>query len=90
MIPFRYRLGDAGLEVLLGPYVVRQVAYNNMESVEKGCAFWNEHWTNIWPWKFISIRRKNGWFRNFVINPMERDDFIMELRHRMAQTPRKP
>ena len=87
-LPFNYEFGQTGLEVKLGPFTVRRVEYSDMEEVRYGHPFWNEHWTNVWPWRFLTIRRRTGglWPRNFVINPSDRDAFAEELRRRIAQT----
>lgn len=84
MFPFTYELGVEGLEVKLGPWVVRRIYYSDMTGAERGYPFWNEHWSNFWPWEFITIRRKSGLIKNFVINPPERDNFLNELRLRIG------
>ena len=84
MFPFKYELAGEGLEVKLGSWVVRRIFYRDMTGAEAGMAFWNEHWSNFWPWEFITIRRKTGLIKNFVINPPERDKFLNELRLRIA------
>ena len=80
MFPFNFKLAETGLEVKLGALTVRRISYSDMEGVEPGSALWNEHWNNFRPWQFITIRRRSGLIRNFVINPPERDRFIAELR----------
>ncbi|MFA6434858.1 MAG: hypothetical protein WCW52_09200 [Elusimicrobiales bacterium] len=80
MFPFTFELGAAALEVKLRSWTVRRVLYSDMESVEPRCAFWNEHWCNFLPWRFVTIRRRSGFARNFVINPPDRDTFIAALR----------
>ena len=82
-LPFDYEFGDAELKVMLGPLTVRRIAYSDMAEIRESCAFWNEHWTNIWPWRFLTIRRKSGIFRNFVINPSDREGFASDLRARL-------
>ena len=85
MIPFQYACGDESVEVKLGPFTVRRVRYDDIEEVSPGRAFWNEHWTNIWPWRYLTLRRKSGWFRNFVINPEDQEAFASEVRRRLAE-----
>jgi len=80
--PFDYELADDELRVKLGPWTVRRIRYADVEAVRSGHPFWNEHWTNIWPWRFLTLRRKSGIIRNFVINPADRDAFAAELRRR--------
>ena len=86
--PLDYRLTDDCLEIRFGPWCARRIAYADMESVNAGLAFWNEHWTNPWPWRFMTIRRRSGWFRNFVINPSDRDSFRKELAIRIEKARR--
>ena len=79
MFPFNYILAETGLEVKFGARTVRRISYGDMESVEPRFSFWNEHWTNFRPAQFITIHRRSGWIRNFVINPPGRDRFLAEL-----------
>ena len=84
MFPFTYELSGEGLEVIFGPWVVRRIYYSDMTGAKPGYAFWNEHWSNFWPWEHITIRRKTGLIKNFVINPPERDKFLNELKLRIG------
>ncbi len=87
-LPFDYELGDRALEVKLGPFTVRSIEYSDMEEVRNGHPFWNEHWTNFWPFRFLTIRRRTRrwwWPHDFVINPPDRDAFADELRRRIQQ-----
>jgi len=86
--PLRYLLAEDGLEVRLGPWCVRRIAYLDMEGVAPGYVLWNEHWTNPWPWRFLTIRRRSGWFRNFLINPSESEEFQRELAVRIEKVKR--
>ena len=79
--PFTFELTTAELQVkLLGRWVVRRIAAIDIESVRTGSALWNEHYTNIWPPRPVTVRRRSGWFKNFVINPPDRDEFVAEAR----------
>ncbi len=84
-IPFNYELSDLDLRVKLGSFVIRRIAYSDMMDIS-GYSFVNEHWTNIWPhpFRFVTIRRKSGFFKNFLITPDNRDQFIADLRARLA------
>jgi len=86
MFPFKYELTREGLEVKLGSWTVRRIFYSDMTGVEPGYVFWNEHWSNFWPWEFITVRRKSGLIKNFVINPPDRDKFLNELRLRIGES----
>ena len=82
-LPFDYELGDSELKVMLGPFAVRKIAYSDMADVSEGCSLWNEHWTNFWPCRCVTIRRKSGLIKNFVINPSDREGFVSALRARL-------
>ena len=84
MFPFTFLLSGEALEVKLGSWVVRRIYYRDMAGVEPGSVFWNEHWCNFRPCEFITVKRKSGLVRNFVINPPDRDRFINELRLRIG------
>ncbi len=88
MFPFNFRLGEIGVEVRIGNLVVRRIAFADIESVQPGHALWNEHWNNVWPFQFVTIRRRSGFIRNFVINPTNRDEFITRLRVRTQALPK--
>jgi hypothetical protein len=80
MGPFSYQLAKEGLEVRIGKWPVRQIKYSDIDSVREGMSFINEHWTNILPFRFITVVRKTGLIKNFVVNPPDRESFIQELR----------
>lgn len=82
--PFRFALGEAGVEVNIGSWNVRTVRYDDIAELRNGYPLWNEHWTNIWPFRYLTIRRKTGFIKNFVINPSDREAFADELRRRIA------
>ena len=77
---------DAGhLRVRFYGLTARKVALSDIEwaAIEWAAhdwAFWNEHWTNtVNPKKLILLRRRTGWFKNFVISPPSPPDFLREL-----------
>ena len=83
-VPFRYHLGEEALEVRLFGWTVRRVRYDDMVEVRPGYPFWNEHWNNFWPWRFLTVRRKTGLCKNFVINPGDRETFAAQLKGKAA------
>ena len=85
MIPFKFVITDTHVCVKLGRLVVRKIALSDIESVEQRYAAWNEHWDNLWPLKFLTIRRKTGLFKNFVINPPNIEAFIKELNKKLGK-----
>ena len=78
--PFAFVLSPAGLEVKLGPFVMRRLDATDVEWVRFQRPLITEHYSNFWPLKFVTLRRKTGWFRNFVINPPDGEQFIAEAR----------
>jgi hypothetical protein len=85
MIIFNYQLSSEALVVRLGTWCIRRIPFTEIESANLGYAFWNEHWTNPWPLQFITVRRKTGLIRNFVINPYYREAFSSELQSRIQK-----
>ncbi len=83
--PFNYHVSDNDLQVRIGTFAIRKISYSNIEYVRAGYTFWNEHWNNPWPWHFITIRKKKGLFKNFVINPTNRDSFLQEINKKIRQ-----
>ncbi len=80
MGPFNYRLTESALEVRLGKWAVRQIELSDIENVREGMTLWNEHWTNFLPFRFVTVVRKSGLIKSFVINPPDREKFIRELK----------
>ena len=70
--------------VVLG-LTIRKIALSDIEFVDTKAPLWNEHWCNTLSVKrIVRIRRRSGWFRNFIITPPDRDAFIVELRGRLG------
>jgi hypothetical protein len=55
-----------------------------MEGVERGAPVWNEHWNRLALDPNIVIKRRSGVIKNFVINPPNTDEFVAQLRERIA------
>ena len=79
----RYRITDRAVEVLILGWCVRRIRLDDIEHVYRGGAFWNEHWTNFKLWNCVTLRRKSGWFRNFVITPDNPTEFIAGLAQKL-------
>ncbi len=79
----RYRITGRAVEVLVFGWCVRRIRLDDIEYVRRGWAFWNEHWTNFKLWNCVTLRRKSGWFRNFVITPRNPTGFIAELAQKL-------
>jgi hypothetical protein len=80
----RYELRDEGLCVVIGGQCVRRILYSDMEGVERGAPVWNEHWNRLALDPNIVIKRRSGVIKNFVINPPNTDEFVAQLRERIA------
>lgn len=78
-----YRVTDKAVEVLILGHSVRRIRLDDIEEVHRGGAFWNEHWTNFKLWNSVTLRRKSGWLRNFVITPDKPSEFIVELAQKL-------
>ena len=80
----RYELRDDALCIVIGGKCVRRILYSDIESVERGSPFWNEHWNRLALDPNITIKRRSGLIKNFVINPPDTDEFIAQLRERIV------
>ena len=68
MWPFHFQVTHTEVQVRLGPFVVRRVLLDDIESVRvlsggrgfltRDWLFWNEHWTNFWPLRYVVLRRR--------------------------------
>ncbi|HXX38439.1 MAG TPA: hypothetical protein VEP50_09885 [bacterium] len=87
MGPFTFWVCATEIQVRIGPWVVRRVALADIARVDvagyRQVPIWNEHWCNFTPARFVVLRRKSGWVRNFVINPKDTTEFLSAL-HREA------
>jgi hypothetical protein len=79
----RFRVDDAYVRVVVYGFSVRKVALPDIEWADRRCPFWNEHYTStINPKKFVRLRRRTGWVKNFIITPADPEAFFTELRSR--------
>ena len=80
----RYRITSEAVEVLILGWCARRIRLDDIESVHRGGTFWNEHWTNFKLRNSVTLRRKTGLIRNFVITPDNPDAFIAELAQKLG------
>jgi hypothetical protein len=81
----RFVIDEHYVRVKLLGLTLRKIALSDIESVDTKAPLWNEHWcTSLSLKRVVRIRRKSGWFRNFIITPPDRDAFIAELRGRLT------
>jgi hypothetical protein len=81
-----YTISDKHVRVVLLGLTLRKIVLSDIESVDTRSPFWNEHWCNtLWACgRVVRIRRRSGIMRNFIITPVNCDEFIFELRGRLA------
>jgi len=89
--PFNFRLTEAEVQVRLGGWVVRRVRLDDIAAVRTAIGLrafltrdLNEHWCNLWPMRYVILRRRSGWVRSFIINPPDTEPFAAELRRRAS------
>jgi len=75
----RYRITSAALEVLILGHVARRVRLSDIEEVHRRGALVHESWSGPKFWNAVTIRRRSGLFRNFVISPDDPDRFLERL-----------
>ena len=89
MTRIRYVIDDRYLRVVWFGVTRRKIALTDTESVRTGYDGWNESWSNTLcrEGRWVTVRRKSGLFRNFVITPKDRDAFIRELKAKIPNLP---
>jgi hypothetical protein len=75
----RYRITDAAIEVLILGRVARRVFLSDIEEVHRRGALLHESWSGLKFWNAVTIRRRSGLLRNFVISPQDPDAFAARL-----------
>ncbi len=76
---FRYRITATALEVWILGMAVRRILLSDIEEVHRRGAFLRESWSGPKFWNAVTIRRKSGFMRNFVISPDDPDNFAARL-----------
>jgi len=74
-----YRITDAALEVRILGRAMRRVRLADIEDVHRRGALVHENWSSLKFWNSVTIRRRSGLFRNFVITPDDPDGFVARL-----------
>jgi hypothetical protein len=78
-----FTVDEAYMRVRIYGFTVRKVAVGDIEWAAQDWVFWNEHWTNtVNPKRMVLLRRRTGWFKNFLISPPSPQDFLKELASR--------
>lgn len=81
-----YRITERALEVLILGRVVRRIPLADIEEVHRRGALIHENWSSLKFWNSVTVRRRSGWFRNFVISPDDPDRFVVKLQDALSRT----
>jgi len=74
-----YRITGTELEVLILGRVIRRLALADIEEVHRRGALIHENWSSLKFWNSVTIRKRGGLFRHFVISPDDPDGFVVRL-----------
>ena len=83
----RYVLTTRHLKVTLFGLCLRRIRLSDIESVSKRQAHWAEKWYNTWKpsHRILVVRRRRGWFKDFIVTPKNRYVFKAELEQALAK-----
>ena len=84
----KYRITSRHLEVRLFGICLRRIALDDIRYISKHRSGRGELWWNtLFPTKrILVIRRRTGWFRNFIITPKDRYVFKAQLKQAMRES----
>ena len=74
-----YRITPTALEVLILGRVIRRLPLADIVEVHRRGALIHENWSSLKFWNSVTIRRRNGLFKHFVISPDDPDAFVVRL-----------
>ena len=80
-----YRITERALEVLILGRVIRRIDLADIEEVHRRGALIHENWSSLKFWNSVTVRRRSGWFRNFVISPDDPDQFVVRLQDALSR-----
>ena len=89
----RYRITERAVEVLILGLVARRVLLADIEEVHRRGALLHESWSGFKFWNAVTLRRRSGLLKNFVISPEDPDQFaarLQEAARRAAETDVRP
>ena len=88
MFSLRYRLTETEVQVRILGITVRRVKFADIGEIKKGRAVLGENWAVPFPGReMVVIKRKKGLFKYVNITPPQADDFITQVRERIASLP---
>ncbi len=84
-----YRLGRHEVEVLLFDHVVRKISLYEIDQVLVGARFPGELWParGMWRGHFLTIHRRRGLFRRFVICPRRPERLREHILYALGRNP---
>jgi uncharacterized protein (UPF0248 family) len=88
----RYVLTGRHVKVTLFGLCLRRIRLADIDSVSKRQAYWAEIWYNTSKpsHRILVIRRRRGWFKDFIITPKNRYVFKAELEQALAKVKAAP
>ena len=83
----RYVLTARHLKVTLFGLCLRRIRLADIDCVSKRQAHWAEKWYNTLKpsHRMLVVRRRRGWFKDFIITPRNRYVFKAELEQALAR-----
>jgi len=85
-----YRITDRALEVLILGRAIRHLALADIEEVHRRGALIHENWSSLKFWNSVTIRRRTGLFKNFVVSPDDPDAFVVRLQDAVRRCAGEP
>ena len=85
-----YRITDTTLDVRIVGRVIRRVRLADIEDVHRRGALVHENWSSLKFWNSVTVRRRSGLFRNFVITPDHPDAFVARLQEAVRRSAAPP
>ena len=80
-----YRITDSALEVRILGRAIRRIPLADIEEVHRRGALVHENWSSLKFWNGVTIGRRSGLLRNFVISPDDPDGFVERLQEKLRQ-----
>jgi hypothetical protein len=81
-----YRITPSTLEVLILGKVIRRLALADIEEVHRRGALIHENWSSLKFWNSVTIRRRSGLLKHFVISPEDPDEFVVRLQEAVRRS----
>lgn len=88
MFSLRYRLTRTEIQILILGIPLRKVKLREIAEIKKGKAVLGENWASPLPGReTVVITRKKGLLKNINITPPDADNFIGEVKAKIASLP---